>query len=521
MTSRPPFVVAAVLLLTAAALCFRLPNLGHRPFHGDEAVHAVKFRELWEHGDYAYDPNEFHGPTIYYAALPVVAVSGHHRFADTTEADYRVPIALLGAAMIPLLLLIRRFLGTQATLWAGLFTAVSPAMVFYSRYFIQEIPLVCFTLAFLGCAWNYRHSRKTGWLLGTGIAAGLMIATKETAILTFAAAGAAWLLTARSKRKSDEPKAAPAWKPLAIGGVVALAVAYAFLSGFFTHPAGPLGYLQTYLPWLQRAGGTDLHRFPWYHYLALYFWHRPPDSPLWSEGLILVLAVIGGVTAIFRRSAPPDNADGTFARFLAVYTLLLTLIYSAIPYKTPWNALSFLSGMILLAGFGASVLVQALRPLPLKAVAVLVLLAASAQLAWQAYRASFVMFVDQKNPYVYAQPVPEAAEIGKVAEDLAKASPQGEKMVIKVIWNDPYYWPIPWYLRRFENVGYWTEIPADPAAPLVLCAPEFDVPLTRKLDPTHIMTGYKGLRPGVPVETFVDMKLWEQYLKTRPRPPAE
>jgi hypothetical protein len=64
-------------------------------------------------------------------------------------------------------------------------------------------------------------------------------------------------------------------------------------------------------------------------------------------------------------------------------------------------------------------------------------------------------------------------------------------------------------------------MPADPIAPLVLCSPELDEPLTQKLDPTHIMTGYKGLRPGVAVETFVDMKLWEQYLKTRPKPPAE
>jgi uncharacterized protein (TIGR03663 family) len=518
MTSRPQFVVAAILVLTAAALAFRLPNLGNRPFHGDEAVHAAKFRELWEHGAYEYDPNEFHGPTIYYAALPTVALSGHHRFADTEERDYRLATALIGAAMVPLLLLFRRFVGTQAVLWAGLLTTISPAMVFYSRYFIQEVPLACFTLAFLGCAWNYRHSRKTGWLIAAGVAAGLIIATKETAALAFAAAGLAWVLTARQKR-SEEPKSPTAWKPLALAGIVALIVAYAFLSGFFTHPAGPLGYFQTYAPWLQRAGGTGLHKFPWYHYLALYFWRHPTGSPVWSEALILVLAIIGGIAAFVGRN--PGNADGTFVRFLTVYTVLLTLIYSAIPYKTPWNALSFLSGIILLAGFGAALAVHSLRPKPLKIVAVFALLAASAQLAWQAYRASFVMFVDQKNPYVYAQPVPEVAEIGKMAEDLAKASPQGDRMVIKVIWSDPYYWPLPWYLRRFANVGYWTQVPQDPAAPLVLCSSDLDEPLTKKLDPTHIMTGYKGLRPGVPVETFVDMKLWEVYLKTRPRPPAE
>jgi len=144
--TRPAFFATAVLFLTAVALCLRLPNLGNRPFHGDEAVHAFKFRELWEHGSYKYDPNEFHGPTIYYAALPTVALSGHHQFADTQEADYRVAVALFGAAMIPLLWLLKDGIGRGSVLWACLLAALSPAFVFYSRYYIQEILLAFFTL---------------------------------------------------------------------------------------------------------------------------------------------------------------------------------------------------------------------------------------------------------------------------------------------------------------------------------------------------------------------------------------
>jgi uncharacterized protein (TIGR03663 family) len=514
-----PFFAAAVILLTAAALCFRLPNLGNRPFHGDEAVHAVKFRDLWEHGSYEYDPNEFHGPTIYYAALPTVALSGHHRFADTQEADYRLATALLGGLMIPVLVLLRRFIGSQGVMWAAVLTAVSSSMVFYSRYFIQEIALVCFTLAFWACGWNYRVSRTTGWLIGAGIAAGLMIATKETAVLTFFAAGIAWLVTARAPREHGRTR--PPWTPLVIGTVVAVFVAYACLSGFFTHLAGPLGYFKTYTPWLQRAGGTDLHKFPWTHYFTLYFWHHPAGSPVWSEALIPALALVGGAVAFLKRDASSQDTDLTFLRFLAVYTILLTAIYSAIPYKTPWNAISFLSGMILLAGFGAAALINAIRPRFLKAALSLAILGASAQLGLQAYRASFEMFADQKYPYVYAQPVPEIAKLKTFAEDIARASGDGDRMVVKVVWNDPYYWPIPWYLRRLENVGYWAQLPQDPIAPLVLFAPEMDEALTAKLDPTHIMTGFYGLRPGIPVGTFVDMKVWEKYLKARPKPEEE
>src|SRR6266446_5760176 len=141
MNRRYGFSVALVAM-TILAAALRLPSLGNRIFHGDEAVHAFKFREIWEHGVYRYDPNEFHGPTIYYAALPTVWLNGRHSFAETRESDYRLATALVGIALIPLLALIRDGLGKRATILAALFLALSPAFVFYSRYFIQEILLV-------------------------------------------------------------------------------------------------------------------------------------------------------------------------------------------------------------------------------------------------------------------------------------------------------------------------------------------------------------------------------------------
>ncbi|MHC4329093.1 MAG: hypothetical protein ACYSWW_13350 [Planctomycetota bacterium] len=51
-----------ILAATVVALALRLPRLRQRPMHGDEAVHADKFRLLLEEGLYTYDPNEYHGP---------------------------------------------------------------------------------------------------------------------------------------------------------------------------------------------------------------------------------------------------------------------------------------------------------------------------------------------------------------------------------------------------------------------------------------------------------------------------
>ncbi|GAH58736.1 unnamed protein product, partial [marine sediment metagenome] len=75
------------------------------------------------------------------------------------------------------------------------------------------------------------------------------------------------------------------------------------------------------------------------------------------EAVIVLLSVVGFIAAITKKGISFANAD--LLRFIAFYTLAMTAIYSAIPYKTPWCMLGFLHGMILLAGVGAVVLVKA------------------------------------------------------------------------------------------------------------------------------------------------------------------
>ena len=92
------------------------------------------------------------------------------------------------------------------------------------------------------------------------------------------------------------------------------------------------------------------------------------------------------------------------------------------------------------------------------------LLAATGPLAWQSYRASYVLGADPRNPYVYAHTLPDIVRLSDDVEQLAHAAPEGHRTVIAVIWQDAYYWPLPWYLRRFDHVGYWTHVPDAPAA---------------------------------------------------------
>ena len=526
MRTRLAFL-SILVLLTAGAFLLRLPSRDVRPFHADESVHAAKFREIWEQGVYRYDPNEFHGPTIYYAALPIVKWFHRRDFADTREGDYRLVTVIFGAALLPLFGLFADGIGKRAALFAALLCGISPAFVFYSRYYIQEIPFAFFTLAALGCAFRYRRSGKVGWAVGAGLSCGLMIASKETAVLSFAAALAAFALASGrtlggtppseaflTPRIGTSPNLENRRGPIALAIGAALFTAVLFLSGFGSNWRGPLDYFRAYTPWLKRAGGATLHRHGAGYYLQILCGSHTPGHAVYSEALIVGLALIG-IFAAFRRNEKSAAPNRGLIQFFAFYTVLLTLAYSVIPYKTPWCVLTFLTGMILLAGVGADFLLRVLPGKALKAAAAILLLIGAVQLEGQARRASFTAYADPNNPYVYAQTVPDVLALYQRMNDLAEASPQHNATIVKIISTDGYYWPLPWYLRRYnaDSVGCYTGVPADPAAPIVIASSELDEELTKKLGDNYIMAGFTGLRPGVIYETFVRMDLWEAYLQ--------
>jgi predicted membrane-bound mannosyltransferase len=103
--------------------------------------------------------------------------------------------------------------------------------------------------------------------------------------------------------------------------------------------------------------------------------------------------------------------------------------------------------------------------------------------------------------------------LAEQVDQLIQASSEQDATTVKVIWSGPYYWPLPWYLRKLDNVQWWTGMPAEPAAPIVLALPRYDAELTRELGDDYIMTGYFQLRPQVLVQLWVQFDLWEAHLK--------
>jgi 4-amino-4-deoxy-L-arabinose transferase-like glycosyltransferase len=86
----------------------------------------------------------------------------------------------------------RRLIGAIVlALAAAVLAAVSPALTFYSRFYIQESLFVFFTLGFLVALGRFAERPGAWRAVCAGALAGLAYATKETSVIVLPAAAAA------------------------------------------------------------------------------------------------------------------------------------------------------------------------------------------------------------------------------------------------------------------------------------------------------------------------------------------
>jgi len=516
-----------ILAATIVALALRLPRLAQRPMHGDEAVHAIKFGDLLEDGIYEYDPNEYHGPTLNYLTLIPARLASAEKLTEVSELTLRIVPVFFGVLLVLLLLLMVDGLGAGAAVYAAVLTAISPAMVFYSRYYIQEMLLACFTFGVIVCGYRYTRSKNVKWVLLTGMFLGLMHATKETCIIAFGSMLLALLLMLLMRRpKGPLINAAKEIKPshLIAGLVAGAVVSILFYSSFFTNLGGIVDSIRTYTTYFDRAGNNTLHIHPWYYYLKMLIYSRYGDGPRWTEALIVLLAVVGFIAAVTKKGLSSANVH--LLRFIGFYTLVLTVAYSVIPYKTPWCMLGFLHGMILLAGVGAVVLVKLMPNVLPRLIILLLLFGGSVHLSWQSYLSNYKFYADSLNPYVYAHPTTEVFTIVEKIKEYASVHEDGYDIPIDVICREDDYWPLPWYLRSFKRARWLNEVDNDaPSAPLIIASPDVEAALTDKLYSLTPLEErqmylylfdkpyYVWLRPTIKLKGFVRKDLWDRCHK--------
>lgn len=432
----------AFFLVAILGLLIRLPQLGARPMHTDEAVNAYIVGQLLAGEPFTYDPVDRHGPLLAALALPLARIQGAKTFSDLTESELRLTTVLAGTVTILLFGAAVEMFGFLPCLIAALLFAVAPLPVYYDRYFIHESLFVAATFGLILSGWRACRNRSAAQAVVGAACAALMLASKETALLHFFALAAAAILFWRWNLHGKNP--AGVWRlkaPLAATAVFLL-LSIMLFTWFGSHWNSLPALLRAVPNSLARAGGQG-HQKPFW-YLARIL------TGSWSGALISALACIGFFQTARKR-------DPSAYGFLAFYALFLGIVYSLIPYKTPWLALNLLLPIALFAGLAIQSLWRMTakspaRRIAMRAVCILVGAVAAALIAHDTRQRVFLQPADETNPYAYAHTSEDLlglpAEIDKLAHQNGIAAPR-----IAVIASDP--WPLPWYLRHFPEVGFW------------------------------------------------------------------
>jgi predicted membrane-bound mannosyltransferase len=148
-----------------------------------------------------------------------------------------------------------------------------------------------------------------------------------------------------------------------------------------------------------------------------------------------------------------------------------------------------------------------------------ILAGAGCHLGLQNWKANYRYPADTRNPYVYAQTIPDYLRLVRRIADLAVVHPDGEDMLIKVIAGPYEQWPLPWYIRNMHRVGYWTDTEKAGKlddAPVLVASLENAEEVELALGDNYV-SEYYGLRPGVLLTLHIERSLWERYLESEKR----
>jgi uncharacterized protein (TIGR03663 family) len=331
--------------------------------------------------------------------------------------------------------------GVVPCLLAALLFAVAPLPVYYDRYFIHESLFCAATFALILSSWRAFRQRSIVYAVLAGACAALMVACKETAILhLFALIIAALVFKARDlrgKRLTNSARLGPL-----LAGIATFLALIVILFTWFGRNWKSLVAMGRVAPNVLARSAGQGHEHPFWYFGRLLV-------SGWSGGLLVALACLGLFIAFRKR-------DASAYQFLGYYGLLVAAIYSLIPYKTPWLALNLWLPLALLAAMAVeSVWFRAETRFGRRAaVPVFCVFAgfSGVLIAHDTRQRVFLAPTEESNPYAYAHTSEDllglSSEIGDAARREGISTPR-----IAVIASDP--WPLPWYLRRFQQVGFW------------------------------------------------------------------
>lgn len=429
------------VLLVAGLFLFSALSL--KPPHFDEGINGYFVNQVWTNGFYRYDPNNYHGPLLFYLFQMSEKIFGFGIWS------FRFVTALFSLLSVWLVLRSSAVAGRHGRYAAALLMSLSPGVVFFGRSAIHEAVFVFFQVLWMVGFVKARENmdRQAVIMFLAGLLGCLLL--KETFIILGFAFLAAWAwveispsvlkrLTgstemARPKLMKDET---PPPGFLIRAGSLTVLVWLVLYTGFFHNWKGATDFFVAITPWLKTGVGASGHDKPFYYWLELLGRYEWPA----------LAGLAGACAGLFGRSWK--------VRFFSALALVNFLVYSFIPYKTPWCIISMLWPFFIVAGLWAEELHvrwgRTRGTLYRLAAGVFALILVRSVVV--SYKLNFINYTDPAEPYVYVQTKNDIKDIEDIIGQKIATSPEFHNMKILVKLRDS--WPLPWIFSRFPNIEY-------------------------------------------------------------------
>jgi uncharacterized protein (TIGR03663 family) len=489
-----------LLFILSLGLFLRLLDLDDRPFHNDEGVNYYFIDEMYRDGVFKYSHENYHGPSYFYLTALFEYFIGENEYGHRMSAV----VSSMGIILAPL------FLGTlvsmRSRLFAMTFLVLSSSCLYYGRYAIHESLLVFASLSFSIFLFRWIETRERRELLWIGLFLGLLIATKETFIIYFFAAGlSALIIYGYNKifgqlfRQYD----------YFLAGLLICSLVVSFLfSGFFRHPDGIRELLFGIQQWVGRGHSDTGHHKPFFYYYDVFDLTEPVAMigliPLLYIAIYLLFQGVRNILAIKNKSEllkldalmsirevmirPIAKVEHRFVLYMFLTAIVNFFVYSYVPYKTPWLIINisapslFGLGVLLGSSFSFTLSLSSFGEFmqsrdksktfrqnsifngslnfPLTLVFVPLVLYSGYYALKFNFRenalGALTPFIDPqgvygtRNPFAYVHAYDAMVELGKDIDVYMTQYPN-----TKILVGTESYWPLPFYLRRHDNkLGY-------------------------------------------------------------------